>query len=387
MKRVIDLVVHWSVPHSYRQKAEYTTLYSFAKRILATGSVVATSFADITRENPHKALVDEYERIASMFTELNEDEVEKIIAALPSAFYASEKLLLAKLKRGFVPCENLRMNRLNQNKIVQVARFGLIPIWSEASRWRACWWLAPLSCWCSAMRCWCSWDLNVSMMDIYLCPGLRCSWSPVLGCSESHMSKTVWREGEESGERETGARMSLPISAWLRFGGAVALDWGRPGSALSPTLRRSRGVPTHTHVALPGRVAAPPNPAALVTALPTSPALAAGTPPRQRRREDVAVVVGFERASSRLLLLQKKIKKWRFGRWFSFSIGQLLGSMLIFRGVSDKDKKFPVPASNQLPHDLGGQIISCGWREWSHPIPYAPCMEYLPTCSLNWGEM
>lgn len=134
-----------SVPHSYRQKAEYTTLYSFTKRILATGSV-ATSFEDIMRENSHRALVDENKRIESMFTEVNEDEVEKIIAALPSAFYASEKkdlLLLAKRKRGFVPFENLRMNRFKADcafdvtvdqldsiltvVLGQLVRFGLIP--------------------------------------------------------------------------------------------------------------------------------------------------------------------------------------------------------------------------------------------------------------------
>ncbi len=33
-------------------------------------------------------------------------------------------------------------------------------------------------------------------------------------------------------------------------------------------------------------------------------------------------------------------QKWRFGRWFSFSIGWFLGSMVIFRGVS---KIFPYP--------------------------------------------
>ena len=152
-----------SVPHSYRQKAEYTTLYSFMKRILATGSVVATSFEDIMRENPHRALVDECERIESMFTEVNEDEVEKIIAAFPSAFFASEKkdlLLLAKRKRGFVPFENLRMNRFKADcafdvtvdqldsiltvVLGQMARLGLIP--NEVKRpggmpaggWRPC---------------------------------------------------------------------------------------------------------------------------------------------------------------------------------------------------------------------------------------------------------
>ena len=66
-------------------------------------------------ENPHVPMIRMYEEIESCFPDLTSDEIDKILAALPSAYYGAEKkdlLLLARKKRGLVFDENQKLSRL-----------------------------------------------------------------------------------------------------------------------------------------------------------------------------------------------------------------------------------------------------------------------------------
>ena len=62
-------------------------------------------------------------------------------------------------------------------------------------------------------------------------------------------------------------------------------------------------------------------------------AVATSFPSTQVGRDLGVKSVFFWKHLGKLTILTAGTQKWRFGRWFSFSIGWFLGSMLIFQGV------------------------------------------------------